>query len=292
MQRARPLSLVLLGFLLFSTFRSRPGPGLHGEALAVSAAVAACAVAVAGLLGPFRMPVAARYVLLALLLSGSGALVLLQPNGPGVFGMLAAVGIAARQMTGRPGIAVLLPTHPNPTVLIDAGATADPKPEMLVQFGQLGTAYAQIAFGVEYPKVGLLTIGTEPGKGNMLTRRAHELLAAEEEEIAVDGEVVDAAEGLHVVGVALQEMAVEEVAAHGHVVRLGLAAFPRELWRHTPIGRTLTTHMWLEPAAERPTDPDQQVEWLYEWWQRLDQWVRSEGEETPGEEPRRPVRSP
>ena len=107
MQRARPLSLVLLGFLLFSTFRSRPGPGLHGEALAVSAAVAACAVAVAGLLGPFRMPVAARYVLLALLLSGSGALVLLQPNGPGVFGMLAAVGIAARQVTGRAGIAVV-----------------------------------------------------------------------------------------------------------------------------------------------------------------------------------------
>jgi glycerol-3-phosphate acyltransferase PlsX len=79
----------------------------------------------------------------------------------------------------RPGIAVVLPTHPNPTVLIDAGATADPKPEMLVQFGQLGTAYAQIALGIQSPKVGLLTIGAEPGKGNMLTRRAHELLAAE-----------------------------------------------------------------------------------------------------------------
>jgi phosphate acyltransferase len=79
----------------------------------------------------------------------------------------------------RPGIAVVLPTHPNPTVLIDVGATSDPKPEMLVQFGQLGTAYAQIALGVKTPKVGLLTIGAEPGKGNMLTRRAHELLAAE-----------------------------------------------------------------------------------------------------------------
>jgi glycerol-3-phosphate acyltransferase PlsX len=79
----------------------------------------------------------------------------------------------------RPGLAVLLPTHPRPTVLIDAGATADPKPEMLVQFGQLGVAYAQIALGIKTPKVGLLTIGAEPGKGNMLTRRAHELLAAE-----------------------------------------------------------------------------------------------------------------
>jgi glycerol-3-phosphate acyltransferase PlsX len=81
----------------------------------------------------------------------------------------------------RPGLAVLLPTHPSPTVLIDAGATADPKPEMLVQFAQLGVAYAQIALSVDNPKVGLLTIGAEPGKGNMLTRRAHELLAAEPE---------------------------------------------------------------------------------------------------------------
>jgi hypothetical protein len=55
----------------------------------------------------------------------------------------------------RPGLAVLLPTHPKPTVLIDAGATADPKPEMLVQFGQLGVAYAQIALGIAAPKVGL-----------------------------------------------------------------------------------------------------------------------------------------
>jgi len=79
----------------------------------------------------------------------------------------------------RPGLAVILPTHPNPTVLIDVGATADPKPEMLVQFGQLGVAYAEIALGIAVPRVGLLTIGAEPGKGNMLTRRAHELLAAE-----------------------------------------------------------------------------------------------------------------
>jgi glycerol-3-phosphate acyltransferase PlsX len=79
----------------------------------------------------------------------------------------------------RPGLAVLLPTYPKPTVLIDAGATADPKPEMLVQFGHLGVAYAQIALGTQAPKVGLLTIGAEPGKGNALTRRAHELLAAE-----------------------------------------------------------------------------------------------------------------
>jgi phosphate acyltransferase len=50
---------------------------------------------------------------------------------------------------------------------------------MLVQFAQLGVAYAQIAYGIAEPRVGLLTIGTEPGKGNKLARRAYELLDAD-----------------------------------------------------------------------------------------------------------------
>jgi glycerol-3-phosphate acyltransferase PlsX len=76
----------------------------------------------------------------------------------------------------RPALTVVLPTRPNPTFLVDAGAIADPKPEMLLQFAQLGVAYAQIAHGIDEPQVGLLTIGTEPGKGNRLARRAYELL--------------------------------------------------------------------------------------------------------------------
>ena len=79
----------------------------------------------------------------------------------------------------RPALAVALPTRPNPTVLIDAGAIADPKPEMLVQFAQLGVAYAEIAFGIAEPRVGLLTIGAEPGKGNKLAKRGYELLNSE-----------------------------------------------------------------------------------------------------------------
>lgn len=79
----------------------------------------------------------------------------------------------------RPALAVVLPTRPHPTLLIDAGAIADPKPEMLVQFAQLGAAYAEVAFGIIAPRVGLLSIGAEPGKGNKLARRAHELLSAE-----------------------------------------------------------------------------------------------------------------
>src|SRR5580692_6556059 len=75
------------------------------------------------------------------------------------------------------GVAVVLPTRPTPTLLVDAGAIADPKPEMLLAFAQLGVAYAQVAYGIAEPRVGLLSIGAEPGKGNRLARRAHELLA-------------------------------------------------------------------------------------------------------------------
>jgi phosphate acyltransferase len=94
-------------------------------------------------------------------------------------GVVAAARLRLRSLPGvtRPGLAVALPTQPKPTLLVDAGAIADPKPEMLVAFAQLGVAYAQVAHGVAEPRVGLLTIGTEPGKGNKLARRAHELLA-------------------------------------------------------------------------------------------------------------------
>jgi glycerol-3-phosphate acyltransferase PlsX len=95
-------------------------------------------------------------------------------------GVVATARLRLRGQHGvmRPAIAVTLPTRPRPTVLLDAGATTDAKPEMLVQFAALGTAYAQVAFGVAAPRVGLLTIGVEPGKGNKVTRRAHEMLAA------------------------------------------------------------------------------------------------------------------
>lgn len=85
----------------------------------------------------------------------------------------------------QPAIAVALPTRPYPTVLIDAGAVADPKPEMLAQFAQLGSAYAEVVFGIAAPRVGLLSIGAEPGKGNKLARRTYELLSADSQHGAV-----------------------------------------------------------------------------------------------------------
>ncbi len=93
-------------------------------------------------------------------------------------GVVSTARLRLRPLAGtlRPALAVALPTRPLPTLLLDAGAIADPKPEMLVQFAQLGVAYAQTAYGIAEPRVGLLTIGAEPGKGNKLARRAHELL--------------------------------------------------------------------------------------------------------------------
>ena len=61
---------------------------------------------------------------------------------------------------------------------------------------------------------------------------------------------------------------------------LGLAAFPREIWRAAPLRKTLDTHMWLSPAAERPLDAEAQVAWLYAWWKRLDEWIDEQGTES------------
>jgi len=131
-----------------------------------------------GALASLRRPRSSVAVACQLVRRGDAAAVV---SAGSTGGVVATARLRLRSLPGvlRPGLAVVLPTHPGRTVLIDAGATADPKPEMLVQFGQLGVAYAQIALGVAVPKVGLLTIGTEPGKGNKFTRRAHELLAAD-----------------------------------------------------------------------------------------------------------------
>jgi glycerol-3-phosphate acyltransferase PlsX len=131
-----------------------------------------------GALASLRRPRSSVAVACQLVRRGEAAAVV---SAGSTGGIVATARLRLRPLPGvlRPGLAVVLPTRPGRTVLIDAGATADPKPEMLVQFGQLGVAYAQLMLGVSAPRVGLLTIGTEPGKGNKFTRRAHELLAAD-----------------------------------------------------------------------------------------------------------------
>lgn len=68
----------------------------------------------------------------------------------------------------RPALATILPTAGEPTMLLDSGANADCRPEMLVQFGIMGTAYMNRILGVEKPRVGLANIGSEESKGREL----------------------------------------------------------------------------------------------------------------------------
>ena len=95
----------------------------------------------------------------------------------------AAMGAAALRLgllpgIDRPAIATLLPSHKKAVVVLDAGATLDPRPENLRDFAWMGSVYAQALLQIERPRVGILSIGEEPAKGNALVKHAHPLIAA------------------------------------------------------------------------------------------------------------------
>ncbi|MFN8064500.1 MAG: phosphate acyltransferase PlsX [Vicinamibacterales bacterium] len=86
----------------------------------------------------------------------------------GAFGMIAGV--------DRPALAATIPTRERPAVLLDVGASVECRPAHLLQFAVMGSVYARVAFGLDRPRIGLLSIGEEETKGNELTREAHQLL--------------------------------------------------------------------------------------------------------------------
>jgi len=73
----------------------------------------------------------------------------------------------------RPALAGVFPTRKRGTLVIDIGANADSKPEYLAQFALMGSAYMQGVFGIDRPKVGLLSNGEEDTKGSALVLAAH-----------------------------------------------------------------------------------------------------------------------
>ncbi len=78
----------------------------------------------------------------------------------------------------RPAIATPLPIPDStPVILLDAGANAECQAPWLVQFAQMGAVFARARYGIEVPRVGLLSIGEEPSKGNSLVKATHALLA-------------------------------------------------------------------------------------------------------------------
>ncbi|WMW65428.1 phosphate acyltransferase PlsX [Nitratidesulfovibrio liaohensis] len=75
----------------------------------------------------------------------------------------------------RPALASIMPTEKNPIVLLDVGANVDCKPHHLFQFGLMADAFARDLLACESPRIGLLSIGEEEGKGNTQVKEAYEL---------------------------------------------------------------------------------------------------------------------
>lgn len=106
---------------------------------------------------------------------------------------LAAATLAIKRIRGvhRPAIAALLPLPAGRVLLLDAGANVEVRPEHLVQFAYMGAAFMEHVEGVARPRVGLLSVGTEAGKGTSDVLAAHERLASGSLEFAGNVEGFD-----------------------------------------------------------------------------------------------------
>jgi len=78
----------------------------------------------------------------------------------------------------RPALAAVIPSAAGPLVFLDAGATTEATPQLLAQFALAGAALATVRLGIARPRVGLLSVGEEPGKGDELRKQAYAALSA------------------------------------------------------------------------------------------------------------------
>ncbi len=114
------------------------------------------------------------------LVASGGADSLVSAGSTGAALAAAAILIGRVPGVSRPSIASVLPTPGTPTVLLDSGANPDCKPEHLHQFATMGSILSHELFGVGEPRVGLLNIGEEEGKGRDLEKAAFDLIEADE----------------------------------------------------------------------------------------------------------------
>jgi phosphate acyltransferase len=89
----------------------------------------------------------------------------------------------------RPAIAVTLPTMKKPVVVIDAGANSNCTPDMLYQFAVMGTTFSKYVLNIDDPRVGVLNIGEEAGKGNELAQATYKLLEENQDKINFIGNI-------------------------------------------------------------------------------------------------------
>lgn len=97
----------------------------------------------------------------------------------------------------RPAITALIPNVNSYTVLLDVGANVDCKPKHILHFGIMGAEYAKIVLDISSPRVGILSIGEEEGKGNELTKAAYQLF--KERQNLLNFEFVGNVEGQNIV---------------------------------------------------------------------------------------------
>jgi glycerol-3-phosphate acyltransferase PlsX len=113
------------------------------------------------------------------MMAGGGAKAVVSAGNTGA---MVAAGLMNAKMflpgVRRPGIAAIFPSHKGPVVIVDVGANMHPKPEDLVQYGVMGSIYAEHVLGIERPTVGILNVGAEDDKGNELVREARALFQA------------------------------------------------------------------------------------------------------------------
>jgi len=94
----------------------------------------------------------------------------------GAFLAIALIRLRTIAGIARPAIATVIPASHGPVVLLDAGANVDCRPEWLVQFAIMGSAYSRAALGIAEPRVGIISVGEERSKGNSQSIAAAELL--------------------------------------------------------------------------------------------------------------------
>lgn len=102
----------------------------------------------------------------------------------------------------RPAIATPIPVpgRSQPNILLDSGANSECNPEWLAQFAEMGAVYASDRFSIDVPKVGLLSIGEEAGKGSPLVKETYELLTSKEWQERCSCEFIGNVEGRDLMG--------------------------------------------------------------------------------------------
>jgi phosphate acyltransferase len=116
-------------------------------------------------------------ILLMAVAAGHGEVdAIISAGNTGAFAAACQLKIGPVGGVSRPGIAVVMPTFHGPVLICDVGANTTPKPHHLYEYAQICDCFSRLILGVVKPRVGLISIGEEEGKGNPLVKEAAALI--------------------------------------------------------------------------------------------------------------------